>query len=196
MGLQYTLTDYQDDSPIITYWEGAFNSQEIDYLQNLARNSPTEVAQVGGGNTEIQDNDVRRSNVSWLYNSNENNWIFEKLGHVISSLNATNYRYDLTGFGEAIQLTNYSASDAGMYSWHQDFGSKVSRKLSLVMQLSDPVDYEGGTLEIMTSKAPRKISKQRGLISVFPSFTVHQVTPVTEGHRQSLVCWITGPQFK
>lgn len=196
MGLQYTLTDYQDASPIITSWEGAFNSQEIDYLQNLARNSPTQVAQVGGGNIDIQDNDVRRSNVSWLNNSNENNWIFERLGHVISSLNSTNYRYDLTGFGEPIQLTNYNASDAGMYSWHQDFGSTVSRKLSLVMQLSDPVDYEGGTLEIMTSKTPQKISKQRGLISVFPSFTVHQVTPVTEGHRQSLVCWITGPQFK
>jgi PKHD-type hydroxylase len=38
--------------------------------------------------------------------------------------------------------------------------------------------------------------KKRGLITVFPSWTLHQVTPVVKGTRQTLVTWISGPAFK
>jgi PKHD-type hydroxylase len=65
------------------------------------------------------------------------------------------------------------------------------------MQLSDPVDYEGGVLELRPhGKDIIKMRKQRGLIVAFPSWTLHQVTPVTQGNRQSLVAWISGPPFK
>ena len=34
-----------------------------------------------------------------------------------------------------------------------------------------------------------------GSIVVFPSFSWHQVTPVTKGTRYSLVAWFVGPPF-
>ena len=113
-------------------------------------------------------------------------------------MNSQFYKFELTGFGEALQLTNYDHSEQGMYGWHQDYGSVggPSRKLSLVLQLTDPSEYEGGNLQIMTSGEPINVHKQRGLVTVFPSYTVHQVTPVTQGSRQSLVAWITGPEFR
>jgi PKHD-type hydroxylase len=85
-----------------------------------------------------------------------------------------------------------------MYGWHQDYGGKLSpsRKLSLVLQLTDPAQYEGGNLQVMTSGEPKSVRKQRGLIAAFPAYTLHQVTPVTQGTRQSLVAWISGPQFR
>ena len=84
-----------------------------------------------------------------------------------------------------------------MYGWHQDFGGLLSRKLSLVMQLSDPEEYEGGELQIMVGgEKPISINKQKGLVVVFPSWAVHQVTPVTKGLRQSLVAWVSGPNFR
>jgi PKHD-type hydroxylase len=83
-----------------------------------------------------------------------------------------------------------------MYGWHQDYGGTISRKLSMVVQLTDPSEYEGGNLQVFTSEQPKNIRKQRGLIAVFPSFIVHQVTPVTQGTRQSLVAWVSGPSFK
>jgi PKHD-type hydroxylase len=84
-----------------------------------------------------------------------------------------------------------------MYKWHQDFGgSGASRKLSVVLQLSDPSEYEGGELQILTSGQAISIQKKRGLITVFPAWTLHQVTPVVKGTRQTLVTWISGPQFK
>ena len=38
--------------------------------------------------------------------------------------------------------------------------------------------------------------KQIGDLVVFPSYVLHEVTPVTKGERNSLVCWVTGPSFK
>jgi PKHD-type hydroxylase len=131
-----------------------------------------------------------------LQKTQDSAWVFEKLAHVAASLNAQYYQFDLTGFGEALQLTNYNQAENGMYGWHQDYGGLISRKLSLVVQLADPSEYEGGNLQVMTSGQPQTVRKQRGLIAVFPSYVLHQVTPVTQGSRQSLVAWVSGPAFR
>ena len=73
------------------------------------------------------------------------------------------------------------------------------RKLSMVIQLSDPKDYEGGILEIHANEhypPPPDELKRRGTIVVFPSFLRHRVIPVTKGVRYSLVAWIEGPHFR
>lgn len=197
--MEYTLTPYSSIEPFV-WWNDAFTNEELNWLQNKALNA-NEKAKIGNG--LINDEHLRsyrRSQVSWLRHNVETKWIFEKLSHVVSSINAQFYQFDLTGFGEALQLTNYDMSESGMYGWHQDCGgggnASVSRKLSLVLQLTDPSEYEGGNLQIMIGKDPQNIKKQRGLIVAFPSYQLHQVTPVTQGHRQSLVAWISGPKFK
>jgi PKHD-type hydroxylase len=111
-------------------------------------------------------------------------------------MNAQHFRFDLTGFGEELQLTNYNQAENGMYGWHQDYGGGISRKLSMAVQLTDPSEYEGGNLQVLTSSQPKNVRKQRGLIAIFPSYVLHQVTPVTQGSRQSLVAWVSGPAFK
>ena len=40
------------------------------------------------------------------------------------------------------------------------------------------------------------MQKDQGRLVAFPSYVLHQVKPVTEGERNSLVVWINGPQFK
>ena len=98
---------------------------------------------------------------------------------------------------ENLQLTNYNDTEKGMYGWHLDYNSKdSSRKLSMVVQLTDPSEYEGGNLQIKVNNDPVNVRKQRGLIAIFPSYVLHQVTPVTQGTRQSLVAWVEGPAFK
>lgn len=200
--MEYVLTPHNEQNELFAWWEGAFVESELNFLQNEARNSHIN-AKVGGSVDGLEIPSIRRSNINWMFNNSETKWVFEKLAYIVSTLNAQFFHFNLTGFGEPLQLTNYSDSDKGMYDWHVDMashrGSHISpcRKLSLVMQLSDPVDYEGGVLELQpNSRHAIKMRKQRGLIIVFPSWTLHQVTPVTQGNRQSLVSWISGPSFK
>jgi len=195
--MQHVLTPYSMPAEPFAWWEGAFSDQELDWLQGQAQQAGQR-AQAGGMKNEEQLKQVRRSHVAWINKTPDTAWVFEKLAHVASSLNAQFYRLDLTGFGESLQLTNYDQSEHGMYGWHQDYGGNlsISRKLSMVLQLTDPSQYEGGNLQIKTGGEPQTVRKQRGLIAVFPAYTLHQVTPVTSGSRQSLVAWISGPAFR
>ncbi len=195
--MQHVLTPYSMPIEPFVWWENGFTEQELNWLQEQAIKADQR-AQVGGDPQGADLAKIRRSQVSWLDKNQDTAWVFNKLGHIASSLNAQYYRFDLTGFGEAIQLTNYAHSEQGMYGWHQDYGGRLSpsRKLSLVLQLTDPSQYEGGNLQVLTSGQPQTVRKQRGLVAAFPSYVLHQVTPVTNGDRQSLVAWVSGPAFR
>lgn len=173
--------------------DGVFSANELDALQSQAL-SASEAALVGHDGTVNPE--IRRSNVKWLGDEQNTRWVFERLASVCAKLNAEYFRFDLTGFGEKLQLTNYDHSEHGMYGWHHDYNSTVSRKLSVVVQLTDPSEFEGGNLEIAVGGKTIVVKKQRGLVVVFPAFNLHQVTPVTRGSRQTLVAWVSGPAFR
>ena len=197
--MEYLLTPYAERMPPFAWWDGAFNDQELNWLQNKAKQADQN-AKVGNNDrgivSGILNPNIRRSQVSWLPNNNDTEWVFNRLAAVANQINAEHFGFDLVGFGEPLQLTNYDQSENGMYGWHQDYGVSVSRKLSLSVQLSDPSEYEGGKLQVLTTGEPIDVSKKRGMITIFPSYVLHQVTPVTQGSRQSLVTWISGPAFK
>jgi hypothetical protein len=141
--MQYLLTPHAKAIPPWAWWEGAFTEQELNWLQQQAKEAKQN-AGVGGGGVGGVDVNIRRSQVSWLQNNNnDTKWVFEKLAYIISQLNSEHFGFDLTGFGEALQLTHYDQSENGMYGWHQDYGGqgvRISRKLSLVLQLANPTD--------------------------------------------------------
>lgn len=194
--MQHHMTPYTQGMEPWAWWGDAFTNDELNFLQEKAKAASLQ-AGVGGTRDNLKF-DVRRSQVDWLDNTTNTKWIFERLAHIGANLNASYFRLQLSGFGEPLQLTNYDQAENGMYGWHLDCGGNVSvsRKLSMAVQLSDPSEYEGGELQIFTGSQPQSIPKKRGLIAVFPSFTLHQVTPVTKGSRQSLVAWISGEPFK
>ena len=194
--MQHLLTPHTKKIESFAWWDNAFTSEQLDWLQQKAKEA-TQEGQIGGHGSGEIDTTVRRSELSWLHKNPECEWVFERLAYVAASLNAAYFGFELTGFGEGLQLTNYHEAKQGNYTWHQDFGAAgISRKLSMVLQLSDPSEYEGGELQILTKREPITMQKKRGLITVFPAWTLHQVTPVIKGTRQTLVAWISGPPFK
>lgn len=172
-----------------------FSKEECDKIIELGCSLSLQRALTQGESTETAPT-VRKSNVSWISPSPESEWIFRKLTDLVNDSNSKFFGFDLWGFGEPLQFTKYEAPD-GKYDQHIDRMSKTAtRKLSVVIQLTDPSEYDGGDLSLYTSAEPSLMHKGLGNVCLFPSYVLHQVSPVTRGTRYSLVAWVTGPQFK
>ena len=83
------------------------------------------------------------------------------------------------------------------YDWHIDIGNNAPfRKLTVIIQLSDTKDYDGGHIELLNMKTDNKLFREKGQIIVFPSFVPWRVTKVTKGVRNCIEGWIHGPSYK
>lgn len=152
-----------------------------------------------GDSVQEEDRDWRKSYIKRLYpHEAENSWVFERLAYLVNEVNPRNFGLDLDGF-EAIQLTEYDSDYQGFYGMHCDCSysmtSQARRKLSITVQLSDPSEYVGGELRLYphTLKEYDTAPKELGAMTLFRSHIIHEVLPVTEGKRYSLVAWANGP---
>jgi PKHD-type hydroxylase len=179
------------------WWENAFTDEEIEAICNIGDRLPIQASQIGGSSKEKIVKEIRTSINSWI---DAEGWIADRLEHVARNLNGQFFGLDLWGFGEKFQYTiyKYKKKEQAHYNWHMDTGSGGGppRKLSMVLQLSDPSEYEGGELELLTGTISTIVKKQKGIIHAFPSYVLHRVTPVTKGIRRTLVVWISGPRFR
>ena len=162
--------------------------------------------------------DKRNSKNAWVPS---HHWVGGFVWHYIQRANRENFLYDLHCIdGESMQFTSYGEGE--FYGWHNDAGLSTQykpvsvgnrvdglaqdfvnenielvRKLSFVVQLSDPDDYEGGNLQLLDENGNSYIApRQRGAVILFDSCTSHRVLKVTKGTRKSLVGWTVGPRWK
>jgi len=158
-------------------------------------------SEMTAGTTEDHRANIRRSEVAWFDPEGEHQWLFQRIRDCINDINRNWFGYNLTGF-EGIQFTKYShhkdaASD--FYAAHKDtklLPGGLIRKLSFTIQLCDSTAYEGGDVVLYDSFTDFvRLSRSLGSISFFPSYTIHEVTPVSKGIRFSLVGWACGPSF-
>jgi len=172
------------------YWDNLFTPEECAQIINVG-NTKLQAATVQRGDV----GDVRESQVAWL-GTDDILFAYQKIAPIVSHLNDQFFNFDLFGMAEGLQFTRYDAP-TGHYGMHVDkvLYSQV-RKLSLTIQLSSPEDYEGGELALQYDTEPTVMPKELGKMIVFPSYTLHEVRPVTKGTRYSLVAWITGKPFK
>lgn len=139
------------------------------------------------------DSSIRNSKIGWIECKQENEWLWHKLGNIANIANDKYYNFDLLGFKECAQFTMYD-SEGSHYGWHMDYGtgSMSVRKLSIVVQLTPPENYEGGELQFLYGNYPTIAMKTLGNVIVFPSYTMHRVMPIKSGVRYSLVIWVSG----
>jgi PKHD-type hydroxylase len=62
--------------------------------------------------------------------------------------------------------------------------------LSFTLFLSDPETYDGGGLAIEDHLGTREVRLEAGALVLYPSTTLHRVTPVTRGERLAIVGWV------
>ena len=68
--------------------------------------------------------------------------------------------------------------------------ARIRTDVSFTLFLSDPADYEGGELVVQTAGMTQSIKEASGHLILYPSNSIHEVTPVTSGTRIVAVGWI------
>ena len=181
--------------------------------QNQGKASIAEEDDKEGRYALAEDADkLRDCYTSWINDP----WIYDILNPFIHAANKQagwNFQWD---WNEPSQFTVYNKNQ--FYGWHCDqlstpyndtntefpqenFNNKY-RKLSLTLQLTPSSEYKGGDFQFKWFDYGKvkinqlKNGRELGTLIIFPSFLWHQVTPVTEGTRQSLVNWSIGKPFK
>jgi len=179
------------------YWfQQGFSEEELGWFNNLKDLYPFEIASIVGSTTP--NTEVRNSRIKWLHYDERTDWVYEKLKNFSIEANNTIWGFNLTSIIDSIQYTEYPEG-GGHYDCHVDIGpgSINHRKISIVTQLSDPSEYEGGELQLKSQSDTEIILNcPKGRAWFFPSYVLHRVTPVTKGVRKSLVLWAGGPEFR
>lgn len=177
--------------------ELTFTKEECNRIISLASSKYSTKATVGTESSkENYQPKIRRVDLYTIGLAENTKWIFEKICKAVSIANHEYYNYEIMGVTHDLQLLHYKDDEKSFYDWHVDIGAgnASTRKISVSVQLSDPNSYEGGDLVINDNGVIINTIKEQGCINMFPSYALHQVTPVTKGERWVIVIWVHGSQ--
>tara|TARA_B100000927_G_scaffold197002_1_gene159119 strand:+ start:286 stop:891 length:606 start_codon:yes stop_codon:yes gene_type:complete len=189
----------------------AIPAHECEEIIEYGKSLCTHEAETGATSSMLSDEEkkfhqekIRNSKTAFI----DDTWLKQELSPIIEYANKS-WGFNLSN-NEDVQFTEYEPN--GHYNWHNDSTKNpmnlknMHRKLSMVVQLSKPENYEGGDLKFnlrgLDGKdndnimSPPPEFKQQGSIVIFPSFLWHKVEPITSGKRYSLVMWALGGNWK
>jgi len=173
-------------------WESAIPVAECEKIIEKYKDEECSAGVIG--NAGEQDLDKRDAAVHWLDNGDLLN---RTIMSFMQEANEKFFKYNMDG-SETLQFATYKVG--GKYCWHTDTTSLTTtslRKLSTIVQLSNPDDYEGGKFEFFKGEdSPEELNiKKQGAVIVFDSRDWHRLTPITKGVRYSLAQWSQGARF-
>jgi PKHD-type hydroxylase len=184
----------------------AFSEEQCKAIVDRALTYPDRDGTVGYGGAKKMDviASIRKSKIRWLGREDQYlQWAYLRMERLLLEANEVAFGLDISGTCggfHGVQFTEYHGDEEHHYDWHEDNNWKrtapFDRKLSMVIQLSKPEDYEGGRLELHNDPLPDKHFRNQGDVIIFPSFNRHRVAPVTSGLRYSLVTWFLGPKLR
>ena len=173
---------------------GMLHEEECEEVIEQMKELPISTAETLAG----IDKSYRDSMIKWVpqYNTSSWKWLYYRIWKWAKIANDDNWHFEIQGFKDAPQYTEYNYKDKGHYDWHQDCGGEGidHRKISMSCVL-DPCT-KGGEFEIKGGKANTLVELNKGDAVFFPSWMLHRVKPVLAGHRTSLVSWVSGQPYR
>jgi len=191
------INKYNGELRCFAHWDRAFSEEEVEKIREIEELQTFQKGTVGSYRSQDELLKARDSDVFFMNHDENTDWLYQKISTMIGTVNRDHFLYDVDDFGP-MQYTKYNVN--GHYTWHWDvfFGwRKHTRKISVVIMLNDPDDYEGGEFEIVTNgnlDEIHSIKPLKGDALFFASWMPHRVKPVTSGERNTLVTWVTGPR--
>lgn len=177
-----------------------------DYCQRIVDTvlqRPAQDAKIGVSGGVGTDSSFRRSAIRFVNRGDQElDYVFDELWKLAIRANADWFDVQISRL-DYFQVAEYDGKYSGEYKTHHDIfymngDPYYHRKLSCVVQLSDPKDYEGGdlTFEHVQQNPNADEMKEQGTVIFFPSFVRHAAKPVTSGTRYSLAAWFDGPKWR
>ena len=185
------------------FYNNRFSKEQCDWILTEGMKIPSQQASLGVNNMNVGINtDYRRSTVRFITKEHTQfNWLFDEMWKMAIEANDQWFGFHLSRL-DFIQLAEYDAEYEGEYKRHHDVfwinNTNYHRKLTAVVQLTDPSEYEGGNLVLFNQNQPLDPNqiKNQGSAVFFPSFIEHQAEKVTKGKRYSLAVWWDGPHWR
>ena len=131
----------------------------------------------------------------WVPFAKHYEWIYKVMRELTDRINADVWRFDIQGI-QQLQILRYSPMQK--FSWHYDTYTSEApvRKLTAVVNLSDPSEYLGGGLQVKADLVNGRFIREQGAGTWFPSYIEHRARAPIFGTRWVLVAWFTGPAWK
>lgn len=128
------------------------------------------------------------SKVGWTNNKT----ICTSFAQKIKQINDEMFGFKTEHFSECVEYREFDETYQNKDDWFMDVQDKhCDRKLSAIMFLSDPSEYEGGELNMITSNGTVVVSeKRRGGFIVFPSYLLYRFGPIKKGKLKILMGWV------
>lgn len=182
------------------FYTDLFTKNEIEsILIHLGEMNDTNYPVFMDGNWVDIGCKMKSNKLNW---NEDINWFFEKLAKWINGLklgvelinppHAVFRKYEIGDFfikhmDDPINLNK-----------HIDEGSnlKLRRYMTVCIQLSDETEYEGGNVYIYNDNNKQLVSKQIGHTYTFGIKVPHEVTPITNGNRKSLIIFVNESHIK
>lgn len=147
-----------------------FSKEECDYIINCKKE-----------NFQIWNNNSDRNYTSEsIYLNDENKFIFERLNNLIDKKTSA----EILSIKNEAHFHTYNTN--GYFSKHKD--NRNLRVYSIGIILND--NFTGGNLIIYNNNSEIKIDNKVGNAFFFESKFKHEVTPITNGVRYSLIYFL------
>lgn len=185
------------------YFKSYLSADYCQRIIDVALSRPAAEAQIGTDAGVKADSSFRRSNIRFVNRGDTDlDSMFDELWRMAIRANQDWFDIHISKL-DYFQIAEYDSANKGEYKTHHDIfymngDPYYHRKLSCVIQLSDPSSYEGGDLtfeHVQQIPNPEELRMQ-GTAVFFPSFVRHAALPVTAGKRYSIAAWFDGPKWR
>ena len=136
---------------------------------------------------------ARTCSSCWIPFSPHYKWLYSIMLELTKAINEENWKFDVPGV-QQLQILKYSPLQ--QFWWHFDTFTGSDRKLTAVVNLSDPSEYLGGGLQVNADIENKQFMREQGAGCWFPSYIEHRARAPIWGTRWVLVAWLTGQAWR
>ncbi len=161
-----------------------FNKYDCQYFKSLSDDDSFKRSKVTGyRNLDIISEHRTSSELTIELNNDLSNMILEKLKE-----------FEIKSLPEFFMILKYDKNQE--FKRHTDSGIEYpNRYKTLIIQLSNETDYDGGELCIFHNDETIISSKEIGNVIMFDSSIEHSVNKIKDGIRYSIVFWLSIDNF-